>query len=222
MDLIFADEHGRHQRYLENREHIVQLWKQHLAGPAGPLRGAILAPAPIPHGWCGQVQLVPGEHHFGDVKDAVEAIAETYGTPAGAVVVEPSRSGTADEAFIWVFFTISAADHHRSKPITTLDVHGRGREPAPTRASDSELGHLADWAWKYSATWNGITRPGRGAFDVDRFLHRLLRLRGAVLDLLPRTTPGVVKSILVEAGITRECLPRDLAETVCLDSPTPA
>ncbi|PPK67443.1 hypothetical protein CLV40_107106 [Actinokineospora auranticolor] len=62
------NEHTRHETYRRERERLLGLWARHVAGPSGPLAGAVLDPAPLPKGWCGQVQLVPGGHHNGDVE----------------------------------------------------------------------------------------------------------------------------------------------------------
>ncbi|TCO55621.1 hypothetical protein [Actinocrispum wychmicini] len=209
--MAWHDEHARHQRYRDERDRIVELWSLQLAGPSGPLAGAILDPAPLPIGWCGQVQLVPGRHSIRDVQEAAPAIESAYGTPRDAVVVEESRTGTADQAFVWAFHTTSAADHHRNRPMSTRDVHGRGNEPAPPRAEPWESEHLADWAGKYAFSYTR-TRAIGGVSGVSRFVRRLARLRGGILDLLPRTDPGHVQHILTEKGVTSEMLPDDLAE----------
>uniref|UniRef100_UPI003F495829 hypothetical protein n=1 Tax=Amycolatopsis sp. CA-096443 TaxID=3239919 RepID=UPI003F495829 len=212
------DEHGRHQRYRDERNRIAALWTRHVACPSGPLEGAILDPAPLPNGWCGQVQLVPGAHSIHGVQEAAAFIESVYGLPRGAVVVEDSRTGTADTAFVWAFHTPSAADHHRHAPTTTLDVDGRGDQPAPPRAEPRESGRLADWADKYSFYYTRMRDHG-GRMDIARFVRRYQRLRGGILDLLPRTDPGHVQQILVENGVTSEMLPDDLVELLDLPQP---
>ncbi|MEU3767903.1 hypothetical protein AB0E55_22865 [Amycolatopsis keratiniphila] len=206
----------RHQDYTAERDRLLALWERGVAGPDGPLAGAILDPAPLPTGWCGQVQLVPGEHHIGDVRDAEDFIAAIYGLQRGAVVVEDSRTGTADTAFVWAFHTVSAADHYRHTPMTTLDVYGRADAPASTTADPGELKHLADWADKHRFVWDQLRAGEHRHVDVDRVVHRLQRLRGGILDLLPRTAPGQVRAVLEDAGVTREHLPDDLADLVGL------
>ncbi|MET9265247.1 hypothetical protein [Amycolatopsis sp. NPDC004079] len=212
------DEHGRHQQYRDERDRIVALWSRHVAGPAGPLEGAILDPAPLPKGWCGQAQLVPGAHSTRDVEEAASFIEEVYGLPRKTVVVEDSRAGTADTAFVWAFHTASAADHHRHTPMSTLDVNARGDQPAPPRAEAWESGHLADWAEKYSFYYTQMREHG-GRMDVARFVRRLQRLRGGILDLLHRTDPGHVQRILAKNGVTSEMLPDDLVGLLGLPRP---
>ncbi len=43
----------RHQDYIAERDWFLALWERSVAGPGGPLTGAILDPAPLPTGWCG-------------------------------------------------------------------------------------------------------------------------------------------------------------------------
>lgn len=130
-------------------------------------------------------------------------------------MVEESRSGSADTAFIWAFHTSSAADYHRHVPMSTLDVQSRGGEPAPPRAESWELEHLSDWAGKVSHSWKAALTQG-GPADPARFIRRSLRLRGGVLDLLPRTAPGQVREVLTSRGVTRDMVPTDLADAVGL------
>lgn len=98
-----TDTQIRHRDYLTECAQIRATWQKRIAHRAGPLPGALLDPIRTPHGWCGQVQLVPGRHSTSDVYDAAEAIASVYGLPAGSVHVEDGVDDTADTAFVWAY-----------------------------------------------------------------------------------------------------------------------
>ncbi|ALG12075.1 hypothetical protein [Kibdelosporangium phytohabitans] len=93
-----------------------------------------------------------------------------------------------------------------------MDGQHASDKPAPPHATAWELDHLSGWARRYRSSREIVGTHGR--VNVDRFVRRLLRLRGGILDLLPRTASGHIRTLLLDQDIDRECLPKDLADAV--------
>lgn len=88
-------------------------------------------------------------------------------------------------------------------------------EPRPSGSSLLDLVRLTSWARGYQAQWRA-TRTGRLA-DVVQLVRRYVRLRAGILDILQRSKPEQVRTLLLQVGLEREALPDDLA--VLLDYP---
>ncbi|MBA8932122.1 hypothetical protein BC739_009381 [Kutzneria viridogrisea] len=90
-----------------------------------------------------------------------------------------------------------------------------GMTTEPGQPSKFDLDQINDWAYKHHFSRQAIRNENYN--DVEGFVRRLRRLRGGILDLLPREAyPGQVRDILIRNGITYQCLPEDLADMVGL------
>ncbi|NYE74232.1 hypothetical protein [Microlunatus parietis] len=199
------DAQARHGNYRADCDRLRAIWEKTIAGRGGPLPGAILDPIRTPTGWCGQVQLRPGQHSTRSVIDASSSIAAAFGLPRGSIVVEGGVDETADTAFIWAYDAPSQADYHEHRPMRIPD-HSIGK------TKDIHRSHVRGWASDYRGAWQALlANRGQGKI-IDDVVHRLLRLRAGLIDLLPDSAPDAMRDLLVEQGVTAESLPRDLVE----------
>ncbi|KUM90262.1 hypothetical protein AQI88_38840 [Streptomyces cellostaticus] len=209
------EQQRRRNEYLQECAQVRGVWDQRIAHRRGILPGATLDPVVSNIGWCGQVQLVPGANHYGEVEKAADDIAYAYELPPGSVVVDPGNRGTADTSFLWAYRSPSHARHHNLRP---WGLHGNdyaGESTPPGLVTRLEWAELEDWASKYAFVWKQIRRPD-GRVDMEQFLRRLTRLEAAILDVLPRTRAETVRQIVEKAGLPYESLSEDVAEAIGL------
>ncbi|WP_225827094.1 hypothetical protein [Streptomyces naphthomycinicus] len=209
------EQQRRRNEYLQECALVREVWDQKIAHRRGILPDATLDPVVSNIGWCGQVQLVPGANHSGEVEKAADDIAYAYELPPGSVVVDPGHRGTADTSFLWAYRSPSHARHHNLRP---WGLHGNdyaGESTPPGLVTRLEWAELEDWASKYAFVWKQIRRPD-GRVDMEQFLRRLTRLEAAILDVLSRTRAETVRQIVEKAGLPYESLSQDVAEAIGL------
>lgn len=191
-------EHARRQnKYLTRCDDLRQIWEDRLAKPGRLLAGALFTPFISRDGWIGHVQLVPGRHSYLDVQEARDAIAAAFEVEEqDQVVIEAGDS--ADVAFIRVFPRVSLADHYVRRPdlVITGDTYR----------------DLKSWAQDYHQTWTDLRTEPHHRVNMARFEQRLRCLRGAIIDLRPGDRDGRLRDTLLDAGLSYESLPDDLAD----------
>jgi hypothetical protein len=228
-----AEQARRRKEYVDACAEIGRIWEQRIACSGGLLPGSVLDAILTPRGWCGQVQLsldVSHRQHVKDVRPLTERIAEVYDIPRAALLVESGAAALADTAFIWAFLRPSMADHHQQLPHSvtrpallprsTYGKHwqfGKDRlgESAPSdHLTRAERDSLHEWTSKYVTTWEYWRSGPSPAADIDDLVRRMERMRGAILDALPRVGAKAVVAILLDAGMTYEAMPHELAQTL--------
>jgi len=201
-------------------EEIRQVWRQRIANPSGVLPGSTLDPAITSRGWVGHVQGFISQSDVltrGSWKDLAAAIAEAYGLPRGAVLVDNSYTGVGDTVCVWAYRRPGEVDHHRRLPHTVFGQEWAGKEPVPGQLTDLERAELRDWAGKHRQMVE-LLRQGRDV-DMERVVRRYNRMRGAILDALTRANVGEVREMLLEKGLTYATLGNDIAELLEMERP---
>jgi hypothetical protein len=122
------------------------------------------------------------------------------------------------------------ADHHQNLPHSvtrpTLLPHSTygkhwqfgedhlGKSAPIDHLTPIERDSLLEWTSKYMTTWEYWRSGQSPAADIDDLVRQMERMRGAILDALPRIGAKAVVAILVNAGMTYEAMPHELAQTL--------
>jgi hypothetical protein len=202
----------RRDFYVQECKEISRIWDQRIGSRSGLLPGSTIDAIRTPGGWCGQVQLVPGAHSTSDVRDVDTQIGDIYDVPQGALVVDEGHAGTADTAFLWAYRRPSMADHHDRAPSSVFMQNWSGEKTPAGQLTRLERGELTSWTKKYLRTRQTML-DGRQV-DVEDLIRRANRMRGAIVDALPRAGAAEVITILSEAGMTLEAMPQQLARSM--------
>jgi hypothetical protein len=208
---VDREQSSRRADYLAECRRISSIWEQNIAAPDGLLPGATLDPFITPRGWCGHVQATIEQ--TGDLDQAgrrrlAAVLADLYGLPQGAVLVDDGWEGIGDTAFIWAYRRPGEVDYHQRLPHSVFRLGFAGEAPLPGQLTKLERSELKSWTRKHVAMLESL-RGGRHV-EMVQMSRRYNRMRGAILDALTRAAPEEVRDLLVEVKVH----PRDLGDDI--------